>query len=87
MRKDFPQRLGLSIVVAAGVAFLILAANPHTFYLGVWILVAATGVDALFYFFVRKITVCYRCREEFRDVPVNPHHGGYELGVGEKYRQ
>ena len=86
IRKDFPQKLGLAIVVMAGIAFLILAANPHTFYLGVWILVAATLVDAVFYFFVRKITVCYRCRAEFRDEPINPKHEGYELAVGEKYK-
>ncbi len=37
------------------------------------------------YLVVPKITVCYRCRAEFRG-PVNPEHGGFELAVGEKYR-
>jgi hypothetical protein len=87
IRKDFPQRLGLALVVIAAVAFLFLAASRQRFYLGVWVLVAAAGVDALLYLFVPKITVCYRCRSEFRGVPVNPDHHGYELAVGEKYRQ
>jgi hypothetical protein len=39
------------------------------------------------YTLVPKITVCYRCRTEFRNVPLNPEHGGYELAVGEKYRK
>lgn len=86
IRKDFPQKLGLLIVTAAGITFLVLAANPHTFYLGAWALVAAAIVDALLYCFVPKITICYRCRAEFRGVPLNPKHEGFELSVGEKYR-
>lgn len=86
IRKDFPQKLGLTLVLGAGLAFLLLAANPSTFALGVWILVAATAADALLYWFVPKLTVCYRCRAEFRGAPVNPDHAGFELSVGEKYR-
>ncbi len=86
IRKDFPQKLGLLIVVTAGITFLVLAANPHTFYLGAWALVAAVLVDALLYCFVPKITICYRCRAEFRGIPINPTHEGFELSIGEKYR-
>ena len=86
IRKDFPQKLGLSLVVIAGVAFLWLAASRRSFYLGVWVLIAAMLIDAVLYWFVPKITVCYRCRGEFRDVPVNPRHEGFELAIGEKYR-
>jgi hypothetical protein len=86
IRKDFPQKLGLSIVVIAGVAFLALAASRNHFYLGVYVLLAAAVIDALLYWFVPRITVCYRCRAEFRDVRVNPEHEGFELAIGEKYR-
>jgi hypothetical protein len=86
VRKDFPQKTGLSVVVIAGVAFLVLAARRGTFYLGVWVLVAAAAVDALLYFFVPKVTTCYRCRSDFRGVPLNPEHGPFELAVAEKYR-
>ena len=86
IRKDFPQKTGLLVVVVAALAFLALAANRGTFYLGVWVLVAAAAVDALLYAFVPKITVCYRCRAEFRGVPLNPAHGPFELAVAEKYR-
>src|SRR3954462_9896297 len=74
VRKDFPQKLGLAIVIVAAVAFLALAANRATFYLGVLVLLAAMILDAALYWLVPKITVCYRCRREFRDVPVNPEH-------------
>ena len=86
VRKDFPQKLGLAVVVVAAVGFLVLAARPATFYLGVWVLVVAAAVDLLLYGFVPKVTVCYRCRAEFRGRPLNPDHGPFELAVAEKYR-
>jgi hypothetical protein len=87
IRKDFPQKLGLSIVVIAGLSFLVLAASRSRFYLGVIVLIIAAIVDALLYAIVPRITVCYRCRAEFRDRPINPEHHGFELAVGEKYRK
>lgn len=86
VRKDFPQKLGLGVVVVAGVTFLVLAANRGTFYLGVCVLVAAALIDGLLYLMVGKVTVCYRCRAEVRGVPLNPQHGPFELAVAEKYR-
>jgi hypothetical protein len=86
VRKDFPQKIGLGIVVVTAVAFLILAAWRSSFYLGLIVLVAGSAIDAILYHVVPKITVCYRCRTEFRDVPINPKHGGFELAIGEKYR-
>ena len=86
IRKDFPQKLGLAIVVLAAVAFLVLAASRQRFYLGVIVLLAAVAVDAALYWFVPRITVCYKCRGEFRDAPINPEHEGFDLAVAEKYR-
>ena len=86
IRKDFPQKLGLAIVAGAGIGFLVLSADPHRVYLGVWLLVAAVIIDALLYFFVPRITVCYRCRADFRNVPLNPKHEGFDLSIAEKYR-
>src|SRR3954452_20103109 len=83
VRKDFPQKLGLAIVLAAGVAFIVLAVRPRTFYIGVWVLVGSVVLDGLLYFIVPRVTVCYRCRKEFRRVPINPAHGGFELAVAE----
>ena len=87
VRKDFPQKLGLAVVVAAAVAFIALAAQPHTFYLGVYVLLGAAVIDALLYFFVPKVTTCYRCLADFRGVPPNPEHHTFELTIAEKYRQ
>jgi hypothetical protein len=86
VRKDFPQRVGLGVVVAAGVGFLALAARPGTFYLGVWVLAGAALLDAVLWFFVKRVTVCYKCHAEFRHIKTNPRHGAFELAVAEKYR-
>jgi hypothetical protein len=86
IRKDFPQKIGLTLVVLAAVTFLVLAAARASFWIGALVLVGATAIDAVLYLVVPKITVCYRCRAEFRDVPINPEHEGYELAIGEKYR-
>lgn len=87
IRKDFPQKLGLFIVVAAAVSFLVLAASRRHFYVGAIVLLVAAVIDAVLYAVVPRITVCYRCRAEFRDRPINPEHHGFELAIGEKYRQ
>lgn len=86
IRKDFPQKFGLSLVMLAGISFLWLAASRQRFYLGALVLLAAAFIDGLLYLFVPRITVCYRCRAEFRDRPINPEHEGFELAIAEKYR-
>ena len=86
VRKDFPQKLGLFIVFAAAGTFLVLASSRTHFYLGAVVLLLATVVDAILFLFVRRITVCYKCRAEFRDRPIHPDHHGFELAIGEKYR-
>jgi hypothetical protein len=86
IRKDFPQKTGLAVVVIAAVAFLVLAARRGTFYLGILVLLSAAAVDALLYAFVPKVTTCYRCRADFRGRPLNAVHGTFELAVAEKYR-
>jgi hypothetical protein len=86
VRKDFPQVLGLSVVISAAVVFLVLAAWRQTFWLGASVLVISVIVDVILYAFVPKMTVCYRCRAEFRGC-INPKHGSFELAVAEKYRQ
>ena len=85
VRKDFPQRAGLAIVVIAAVSFVILARARQHMYLGVLVLLAAAAIDAVIYFFVGRVTVCYRCRAEFRG-EVNPDHAAFDLAIAEKYR-
>lgn len=87
VRKDFPQKLGMGLVVAAGLAFIILAYRPATFALGVCVLVAAAAVDGVLYLFVPRLMVCYRCRHELRGVSIDPARSGFDLATAEKYRK
>lgn len=84
-RKDFPQRLGLILVLAAGTAALFLFGFrqllPALVVLG-----SLVGLDALIFLFAARCLVCYRCRSEFRKLPIHPKHPGWDLGTGEKYR-
>lgn len=84
IRKDFPQRLGLLMVIVFGVVASIFYyfQNIVATFITLGSLVA---VDALIYLFVGRVTVCYRCRAEFRGVAYNPDHGGFDLATSEKY--
>lgn len=84
-RKDFPQGLGLAVVVAAAAVALALFASGRVAW-GFGVLAAVAGVDAAIYAFVPRCLVCYRCRSEFRDIPIPAGQGGWDLATGEKYR-
>ncbi len=83
IRKDFPQRLGVAVVVVFGLAAL------YYFTVSVliaWsILAAAVLVDLVIYAFLGKVTTCYACRAEYRKCPLNPAHEGFDLATSEKY--
>jgi hypothetical protein len=83
IRKDFPQRLGLAIVVVAGfVAFVLL--QRHTLA-AAGVLLGVVLLDAALYLLVGRATVCYRCRAVFRGVVYNPAHSWFDLATAEKY--
>ena len=83
--KGFPHWLGLTILTAACVSFLVL--NAYRLQWWAWaVLLASAAVDGLLYLAVRDVVVCYRC---------GARHGGlgysgnkpFELTVHERYRQ
>lgn len=83
IRKDFPQRLGVAVVVVFGLAAI------YYFSISVliaWsILAAAVFVDLVIYAFLGKVTTCYACRAEYRKCPLNHAHEGFDLATSEKY--
>jgi len=85
-RKDFPQKTGLAIVILGAAGGIV------CFVIGqvVWGLAALGGtalLDLMIYPFTKRCLVCYRCRSEFRDLPISNNHPGWDLATGEKYRQ
>ena len=85
IRKDFPQRLGMVAVVLAGLVasvFFYFENIPATFAT----LGALVVIDAVIYVLVGRVTVCYRCRAEYRGVAYNSDHQGFDLATSEKYK-
>ncbi|MCS7166550.1 MAG: hypothetical protein RMI91_13355 [Gemmatales bacterium] len=86
VQKDFPHRLGLTILVLA-------FALSCVFYYWHWIvwtwavLIGSVVADAVLYWLVGNMTVCYRCQTRYRGFPPNPAHGPFDLATAEKYRQ
>lgn len=84
IRKDFPQKLGLALVVAFGLIATAFYAYERV-GLAFATLAALVVIDAGIYLFVGRVTVCYRCRAEYRGVAYNPDHKGFDLATSEKY--
>jgi hypothetical protein len=88
IQKDFPQGLGLFIVV---VGFAISTVfwyyeMPIPAYL---VLLTSALVDMALYYTVPDVTICYRCLCQLRGAGANPagRFSPFDLAVGERYRQ
>lgn len=86
VRKDFPPRLGLGIVVA-GFAASTVAWFNHAVLLSYAILFAAAGIDAILYLVMGNVLVCYRCHAQYRGLASLQDHPGFNLEIHERYRQ
>lgn len=86
VRKDFPQALGFTVVLVAGLLAMILFGLNQVIWGGL-LLAGVVLIDVVAYLFVPKCLVCYRCRSEFRDTPIAEGQKPWDLSIGEKYRQ
>ena len=86
VRKDFPQKLGVTLVVL-GFAASCLAWYQHRVYLTFAILFATALIDLVLYLWVGNSLVCYRCGAEYRGVEMDETHGPFSLETHERYRQ
>lgn len=84
VRKDFPQKIGLGLVVLFGLIASVLY-YYHRVAATFAVLGALVIIDAFVYVLVGRVTACYRCRAEFRNVAYNPNHKGFDLATSEKY--
>ncbi len=86
VRKDFPQRLGVTIVVTGLAASCI----PWYYARPVWtfaVLFATAGCDLLLYLWMRNALTCYRCGAQYRGLDERDQHDGFDLATHERYRQ
>ena len=83
VRKDFPQALGVLVVLVAGAISLMFLKSDLRIAYGV--LLIAILVDLALYLKTGVVTSCYACRAEYRKVTPNPSHEGFDLATSEKY--
>jgi len=96
VRKDFPQRVGLAIVVAGLAASCIAWANRELL-LTFGILFGTALLDVMLYFLMPDCLSCYRCGARYSGDDVagqldgppagGPRFGGFDLETHEKHRQ
>jgi hypothetical protein len=86
VRKDFPQRLGLGIVVA-GLAASCVAWAFRELLLTFAILFGTALIDVFLYLFMPDCLSCYRCGARYRGDGITGSFGGFDLETHEKHRQ
>ena len=85
-RKDFPQRLGVALVVTGFIGSSIAWAN----YQVLWsfaILFGTALIDLVLYLVMGESLTCYRCHAQYRGFEEIERHGGFDLETHERYRQ
>lgn len=85
-RKDFPQRLGVALVIIGFIGSSIAWANYQVFWTFA-ILFATALVDLLLYILMGESLTCYRCGAQYRGFQEIELHGGFDLETHERYRQ
>lgn len=86
VRKDFPQRLGVSLVVI-GVIGSSVAWAYTMIYWTFGILFATALADVILYGLVGDALMCYRCHAQYRGIAELGEHGAFDLETHERYRQ
>ncbi|MBV8487047.1 MAG: hypothetical protein JO161_02095 [Planctomycetaceae bacterium] len=88
VQKDFPQGLGLFIVVIGFVISTVFwyLERPLLTYL---VLLVSALLDMMLYYRVPDVTICYRCLSQVRGAGSNPsgRYQPFDLAIGERYRQ
>jgi hypothetical protein len=86
LRKDFPQRLGVLIVVLGFAASTVTWAYSRP----IWtfaILFATALVDVVLYLIMPNALMCYHCGAEYRGLPHSDRYAGFDLETHERHRQ
>jgi hypothetical protein len=86
VRKDFPQRVGVGIVVLGIVASCV--TWGYSLPIATFAILSATAlVDVVLYLIVPDALMCYRCGAQYRLAEGTGRHGAFNLETHERYRQ
>jgi hypothetical protein len=85
-QKDFPQGLGLLMVIA-GATMATIAWAWYEPLISMGILMVFALIDMLLFVFMKDVLVCYRCRARHRKAEIPDDHPRFDLELNERYRQ
>lgn len=88
VQKDFPQGLGLALVIFGFVVSTYFWYHDRPVPALAVLLVSALA-DMALYYIVPNVTICYRCLSQIRGKGSNPggRFASFDLAIGERYRQ
>ena len=86
LRKDFPQRLGVTIVFI-GLGISCIPWYNHNWYGTFAVLFATALIDAVLYAVKGNLLQCYRCHAQYRHVAGIDDHAPFDLEIHERHRQ
>ena len=86
VRKDFPQRLGVAIVIVGFIASSVFWAYHHVIMTYAVLLLTAL-VDVVLYLTMGNVLECYRCHAQYRGLPGFGDYEQFDLEAYEKHRQ
>ena len=86
VRKNFPQRLGIAIVVV-GLAMSCVAWGYRDLFWTFGILFSTALLDVILFFVVPDCLTCYRCGARYTGTDGMSELGNFNLETHEKYRQ
>jgi hypothetical protein len=86
LRKDFPQKLGVGLVVIGFIGSSIAWANYQVGWTFAILFVTAL-IDLGLYIVMGESLTCYRCHAQYRGFHENLQYTGFDLETHERHRQ
>lgn len=86
LQKDFDQRLGC-LFMGISLALALFVGWKVGWIWFTPVLLATVVVDWVVAARIKPVTICYRCDAEYREMPSNPRHRGYDPHIAERYAE
>jgi hypothetical protein len=86
LQKDFDQRLGC-LFMGISLALALFVGWKVGWIWFTPVLLATVVVDWIVAARIKPVTICYRCDAEYREMPSNPRHRGYDPHIAERYAE
>jgi hypothetical protein len=86
LQKDFDQRLGC-LFMGVSLALALFVGWKAGWIWFTPVLLATVVVDWIVAARIKPVTICYRCDAEYREIPLNRRHRGYDPHIAERYAE